>query len=134
LSKSFQKVLKSYQKLSKVVKSCQKVSKNSETGRRRRKRRRRRRCVVPRPGTTLSQLVKIAKEDIYRWTEIGIYSVYIFVSPRNLFFSRPFDPQAELCVYVIIMDILRSNIFCSHLEDQLSDIFKLIGSMQMIFD
>jgi hypothetical protein len=31
---------------------------NSETGRRRRSRRRRRRFVVPRPGTTLSHLVK----------------------------------------------------------------------------
>jgi hypothetical protein len=44
------------QKVSKkLAKSCQKVSKNSETGRRRR---RRRRFVAPRPGTTLSHLVK----------------------------------------------------------------------------
>jgi hypothetical protein len=44
-------------------KSCKKVEKvykdqNSETGRRRRRRRRRRRFVAPRPGTTLSHLVK----------------------------------------------------------------------------
>jgi hypothetical protein len=32
---------------------------NSETGRRRRRRRRRRRFVAPRPGTTLSHLVKM---------------------------------------------------------------------------
>jgi hypothetical protein len=52
------KLLKSCQK--KLAKTCHKVCKNSDTGRRRRKRRRRRRiCVAPRPGTTLSQLVKI---------------------------------------------------------------------------
>jgi hypothetical protein len=40
-----------------------KVSKNSKTGRtrRRRRRRRRRRFVAPRPGTTLSHLVKMYK-------------------------------------------------------------------------
>jgi hypothetical protein len=36
-----------------------KKDQNSETGRRRRRRRRRRRFVAPRPGTTLSHLVKI---------------------------------------------------------------------------
>jgi hypothetical protein len=49
-TKSFQKVAK------KLLKSFQKVSKNSETGRRRR-----RRFVAPRPGTTLSHLVKTKK-------------------------------------------------------------------------
>jgi hypothetical protein len=42
-----------------LAKSCLKVSKSSETGRRRRRRRRRRRFVAPRPGTTLSHLLKI---------------------------------------------------------------------------
>jgi plasmid stabilization system protein ParE len=57
LSESCQKVVK------KLSKSCQKVSKNSETGRRRRRRigSRRRRFVAPRPGTTLSHLVKTTK-------------------------------------------------------------------------
>jgi hypothetical protein len=57
LSKSCQKVVK------KLSKSWQKVVKKieffSETGRRRR--RRRRRFVAPRPGTTLSHLVKITR-------------------------------------------------------------------------
>jgi hypothetical protein len=39
--------------------------KNSEMGRRRRRRRRRRRFVVPRPGTTLSHLVKTNKNKLY---------------------------------------------------------------------
>jgi hypothetical protein len=64
LSKSCQKAVKSCQK---VVKKLSKllsklVIKNSETGRRRKRRRRRRRrrriFVAPRPGTTLSHLVK----------------------------------------------------------------------------
>jgi hypothetical protein len=61
LSKSCQKVVKKLsQKLSKsCLKVVNKVSKNYETGRRRRRRRRRRRFVAPRPGTTLSHLVKI---------------------------------------------------------------------------
>jgi hypothetical protein len=44
-----------------MSKSSQKVvlKNKSETGRRRRRRRRRRRFVVPRPGTTLSHLVKM---------------------------------------------------------------------------
>jgi hypothetical protein len=74
---SFQKAAKNCQKATKsckkVSKSCQKVAKkwqkvvkkvvkNSVKGRRRRRRRRKRRrriFVVPRPGTTLSHLVKI---------------------------------------------------------------------------
>jgi hypothetical protein len=59
LSKSYQKLSKSCQKVvKKLSKSCQKVSTSSETGRRRRRRRRRRRFVAPRPGTTLSHPVK----------------------------------------------------------------------------
>jgi hypothetical protein len=55
--KVVKKLLKSCQKVvKKLSKGCQKVSKNSEMGRRRR--RRRRRFVAPRPGTTLSLLVK----------------------------------------------------------------------------
>jgi hypothetical protein len=61
LSNSSKKVVK------KLSKSCQKVvkkfvtpgNKNSETGRRRR----RRRFVVPRPGATLSHLVKTLLEN-----------------------------------------------------------------------
>jgi hypothetical protein len=64
LSKSCQKVVK------KLSKSCQKVSKNSETGRRRRTRRRRR-FVVPRPGTTLSHLVKIPAYYIGDWVLVA---------------------------------------------------------------
>jgi hypothetical protein len=66
VKKLWKKVAKSCQKLPKAAKSCKKVAKvdkklskigkNSETGRRRR--RRRRRFVAPRPGTTLSHLVK----------------------------------------------------------------------------
>jgi hypothetical protein len=71
LSKCHQKVKLSnsyHKKLSKSCHffflSCQKVGKSSETGRRRRRRkRRRRRFVAPRPGTTLSHLVKIYRAN-----------------------------------------------------------------------
>jgi hypothetical protein len=52
LSKNVKKIVK---KLSNLSKSLVKKDQNSETGRRRR---RRRRFVAPRPGTTLSHLVK----------------------------------------------------------------------------
>jgi hypothetical protein len=66
-----------------LVKSCQKVGKkfvkicpelvalaeNSETVRRRGRGRRGRRFVVPRPGATLSHLVKTKKMDIKGETE-----------------------------------------------------------------
>jgi hypothetical protein len=59
LSKSCQKVLKGLKKVvKKVGKKLAKSDKNSETGRRRK--RRRKRFVAPRPGTTLSHLVKIS--------------------------------------------------------------------------
>jgi hypothetical protein len=63
LAKSWQKVVKKLsKKLSKngKIENWVKKDQNSETGRRRRRRRRRRRSrfVAPRPGATLSHLVK----------------------------------------------------------------------------
>jgi hypothetical protein len=59
------KLSKSLQKVQKVDKKLSKKFSNSETSRRRRRhsrrRRRRRGFVVPRPGTTLSHLVKIVR-------------------------------------------------------------------------
>jgi hypothetical protein len=56
LQKSCQKIVKKIvKKLSNLSKSLVKKDQNSETGRRRR---RRMRFVAPRPGTTLSHLVK----------------------------------------------------------------------------
>jgi hypothetical protein len=64
LSKNCQKLVKKVVK--KAVKKIVKNSETSEMGRRRRRRRRirrrrRRRFAVPRPGTTLSHLVKTKK-------------------------------------------------------------------------
>jgi hypothetical protein len=79
VSKSCQKAVNSCQKVAKsckmLTKTCQKVvkkvAKKSETGRRRRRRRRRRRIAAPRPGTTLSHLVKTETSCLQIMHEIG---------------------------------------------------------------
>jgi hypothetical protein len=76
LSKSCQKGQKVVKKVAKkdvkkLSKSSQKVSTNSQTGRRRRRRRRRRRFVAPRPGTTLSHLVKTISKFAKKWYMIN---------------------------------------------------------------
>jgi hypothetical protein len=62
-----------------------KKTKNSETGRRRRRRRRRRRFLVPRPGATLSHLVKLMQTQNTRKQTQNAMSVNI----SNSYFIMP---------------------------------------------
>jgi hypothetical protein len=101
-----------------LAKSWQKVSKNSETGRRRRRRkrrrRRRRRLVAPRPGTTLSHLVKITMNQT-----LGVYILghYINLSPLTL----------EVNEKPVRLPDLDYSMFCLHTKWNHSSVRNLIG-------